>query len=255
MDNILSCVSVLDFEDPLIALATALEELYRFSPIPTTTYNRPLMMVGPPGSGKTLAVAKIAARSVMNGLNIGVLSTDTVRAGGIEQLQAFTKLLDVPLEKASTPQNLMHGCNEFMYDADQIVIDSAGINPFDPNDLKNVAKMMESVGAQGILVMPAGIESEEAAEMAKLFSSIGVTHILPTRVDIARRMGNLLAAAHQGDLAFCDVSNTPKVAQGLIPLSPRTLAQLLIPDYRKSKASDRMGAQAPRQPQRKRYME
>lgn len=255
MDNILSCVSVLDFEDPLTALAAAIEELYRFAPIPTTSHNQPLMMVGPPGSGKTLAVAKIAARSVMNGLNVGVLSTDTVRAGGIEQLQAFTKLLDVPLEKASSPQGLMHGCNEFMYESDQIIIDSAGINPFDPNDLKTLAKMIETVNAQAILVMPAGVESEEAAETARLFSSIGVTHLLPTRVDIARRMGNLLAAAHQGDLVFCDVSNTPKVAQGLIPLSPRTLARLLIPDYRKSQASDRLTPQAARQTQRKRYME
>ncbi len=246
MDNILSCVSVLGFDNPVQALSAALEELYSFSPIPITPHSKPLMMVGPPGSGKTLAVAKIAARSVMNGLNVGVLSTDTIRAGGIEQLQAFTKLLDVPLEKSSNPQSLMHSCSAFMQDRDQIIIDCAGINPFDPEDLKAAAKMIEAAQAQAILVMPAGIESEEAAETARMFSSIGVTHILPTRIDIARRMGNLLAAAHQGDMAFSDVSNTPKVAQGLAPLSPRTLARLLVPDYRNEQASDIMSRKAQR---------
>jgi len=86
MDHVLSCATVVGLDSSGIALMAAIEHLFQFKPMPTQGYGKAMMMVGTPGSGKTLAVAKMAARGAMNGLRVGVVSTDTVRAGGIAEL-------------------------------------------------------------------------------------------------------------------------------------------------------------------------
>ena len=50
-----------------------------------------LMLIGPPGIGKTLTIARIATRLAMQKQPLTVVTTDNKRAGGIEQLQAFTR--------------------------------------------------------------------------------------------------------------------------------------------------------------------
>ncbi len=234
MDNIISCATVMGFDDLKTALICTLEQLYSYTPLPVTAFNKPIIMVGPPGAGKTLAVAKMAARGVMNGLDIGVISTDTMRAGGVEQLQAFTNLLKIKLQKANSPQDLRFISNDMMQSYDQVIIDTSGLNPFDKDDVKILAKLIGAADMRAVLVLPTGIDADEAGEMARVFAAIGATEILPTRVDIARRLGSMLAAAHHGNLSFCDVSNTPKVAQGLMPITPKYLSQLLVPRLNKA---------------------
>ena len=229
MDHMISCATVMGYDDIGIALVSTIEELFKFAPLPTGRSNKPVVMVGPPGSGKTLAAAKLAARGTLNGLNVGVISTDTVRAGGVEQLQAFTNLLKINLQKATSPQELRSIAEDLSREKDQVIIDTSGLNPFDKDDVRIIARLIGAIDCAPSLVLNAGIDADEAGEIARVFATIGVRSMISTRVDIARRLGNLLSAAHQGGLAFADFSNTPKVAQGLNGLSPRGLAELLMP--------------------------
>lgn len=241
MDQIISCATVIGLEQPGIALIAAIEHLFHFRPLPTSTHKKPIMMVGPPGSGKTLATAKMAARAVMNGLKVGVITTDTVRAGGIEQLSAFTKLLRIDLQKAETPKDLVQAI-EKLTDCDQILIDSRGTNPFNAEDVKTTAKLISADNIEPYLVLPAGGDAEEAGEIARAFAALGAHSLISTRLDIARRLGSLLSAAHHGNMAFSDVSTTPKVADGLYSLTPKTLAKLLMPTaYREQKPARKTG--------------
>ena len=77
--------------------------------------------------------------------------------------------------------------------------------------------------------------------MARAFASIGAQSILGTRIDMARRLGGLLSAAHHGGLSFCNISTTSRVADGLDALSPQSLAGLLMPGKR---AASQAGAGA-----------
>jgi flagellar biosynthesis protein FlhF len=228
MDHILSCATVVGFDQPGVALVAAVEHLFNFNPLPLNRQKKPIMFVGPPGSGKTLSVAKAATRAAMNGLNVGVISTDTVRAGGIEQLAAFTKLLQVDLKKADSPASLRAQI-EALAGSDQIFIDTSGINPFNPEDVKTLARMMGGGEVTPVLVLPAGIDAEESGEMARVFATIGVGLLMATRIDMARRLGGVLSAAHHGGMSFTDAGNTPKVADGLLSLNPKILSKLLMP--------------------------
>ncbi len=229
IDQVVSCASVMGLDEPGVALIAAIEHLFTFKPLPIAAVKKPLMLVGPPGSGKTLGVAKLAARGAMNGLNIGVISTDTIRAGGLEQLEAFTRLLDIKLKKAANAGELKALTDQMAEAHDQVIIDTSGLNPFHPEDVKILARLIVSVQARPVLALPGGIDADESGEMARVFSAIGVSEVLPTRIDIARRLGGILAAAHHGSLSLSDYSNTSMVAQGLAPLNPKTLSRLLMP--------------------------
>lgn len=228
MDNIISCATVVGLDDPGQALTAAIEHLFQFQPLPAGKSAKAQMIVGLPGAGKTLAVAKMAARGAMKNLKIGVVSCDTVRAGGVEQLGAFTKLLNIDLKRASDPAELKTAIQS-LQGCDQILIDTPGINPFNRDDVKSLARLMNAGPIEAHLALQAGTDTEECTELARIFSTIGVHSMIPTRIDIARRLGGLLAAAHSGNLAFTDGSNTPKVASGLFSLSPQVLSRLLMP--------------------------
>jgi flagellar biosynthesis protein FlhF len=161
-------------------------------------------------------------------MRIGVVTCDTVRAGGVEQLKAFTDLLKVPLKKANGAAELRKVLSE-MDGFDQILIDTPGINPFDKEQVRKLARLLAAADMQSYLVLPGGTDTEESSEMARVFSAVGVYGIIPTRIDIARRLGGILSAAQHGNLVFSDVSNTPKVAEGLNALTPKTLSRLLMP--------------------------
>lgn len=228
LDQVVSCANLMGLSEARQTLTNALNELYHFSPLPTSKAQKPFIVMGPPGAGKTLAVAKMAARATMEGLNVAVITTDTVRAGGKEQLEAFTKLMRINLQIADSPKALkeqLMRCRK----ADQILIDTASTNPFDTNEIKILAKMIGVTEMNTLFVLPAGTHADEAGEMARIFATIGARYLLPSRVDVARRLGSLLSAAHQGGLTFTDVSTTAKVAEGLTPLSAKKLTQLLMP--------------------------
>lgn len=241
MDQIISCAMVIGMERPAIALTAAIEHLFAFKPMPRKAARNPLMAVGVPGSGKTLVIAKLAARAAMDGLSACVITCDTVRAGGVEQLEAFTRLLKIPLHKTNNPAELKAMLADMRGRFDQILIDTPGVNPFAADDIKSTARLIGAADVDPFFVLAGGSDAEESGEMARAFSSIGVNMIVPTRVDMARRLGGILTAAHHGGMSFAEAGNTPKVADGLMTLSPEKIAALLMPAafMRKAAPQDR----------------
>tara|TARA_R110002094_G_scaffold145989_4_gene135207 strand:- start:263 stop:1357 length:1095 start_codon:yes stop_codon:yes gene_type:complete len=227
-DQVISCATVLGMSDPYLALSSAIEHLFTFKPIQARPLKKPIMLVGAPGVGKTLTSAKLAARAVMNNLSAAVITTDTLRAGGIEQLQAFTRILKVPLIKATSPAALAKAIDQSK-GLDQIIIDTGGANPFNKDDMKTLALLAAAADIEPILVMGAGADANESGEIARIFSTMGVRRMVTTRLDVARRLGGLLNAAHEGGLSFAEMSDTPQVADGLLGLSPKKMSKILMP--------------------------
>lgn len=210
------------------ALGSALDDAYAFRPLPLVPA-RPLMLIGLPGAGKTVTIAKLAARAVLSGSALTLITCDTVRAGGISQLAAFTELMRQPLLAADQPAELASRVAQASAKG-PVLIDTPGINPFDAQELDQLKRLIAAAGAEPVLAMAAGGEAAEAAEAATAFASAGATRLLATRLDTARRYGGLLHAALEAGLRFSDVSIAPSVARGLHPLDAAHLARLLLRD-------------------------
>ncbi|WP_207455121.1 GTPase [Azospirillum sp. SYSU D00513] len=233
-EQLIDAAAGLDTDDPRLALGAALDSVYTFNPLPDgRRMDRPLMLVGPPGAGKTLLAAKLAARAMFKNRSVGVITTDTVRAGGVAQLSAFTRLMNIKLVTVEDPDALA-GAFAVNNGTDLVIVDTAGRNPFDDGDMDELKALLSAGEAEPVLVLPAGIDALEATDMAQSFRSVGVRRMIVTRVDMARRYGSLLCIAHRARLSFCDISVSAKVAEGLTALNPVALARLMIPAEEKA---------------------
>lgn len=211
------------------ALGGAIDELFLFQPIVERLQVRPLMLVGPPGAGKTIAAAKILTRARRGGRAVAAITADIKRAGGIEQLQAFTQILAVPFAPVGTAEELIAALPR--QSGTLVIIDTAGTNPFAESEMNEMMELALAAAAEPVLVLPAGGDPGEAAEIGERFAAAGVRRLLATRLDVSRRLGGLLAVADAGQLAFADVSVNAEVASGLAPINPLSLARLLTPDF------------------------
>ncbi len=202
-------------------LETALASLFRFAPLPIG--RQPLLLVGPPGAGKTLAAARLATRLVLAGTPPCIITADGRRAGAPEELAAYTRLLGIPLTVANEPATLLRTLRR-AGDA-PCIIDSAGTHPFAPVELDALAALAAAADATIVLVLPAGHHPEEAGEQAAAFAGIGARHLLASRLDLSRRLGSLVTAAAAG-LDFTEAGTGPGIAD-LVPLTPALLATRL----------------------------
>ncbi|MGE5515388.1 MAG: GTP-binding protein [Bacteroidota bacterium] len=229
LERLTNAARTADLSDPTLACAAALEAGFTFACLPEHAAPRPFMLVGPPGSGKSIAAAKLAARSVLKQRHVGVITCDNLRAGATEQLAAFTRILEIDLVKARGPESLRRAVEAANGAFDLMLIDSPGLNPFRQTDLDYLTELVEAADVEPILVMAAGGDAIEAGEVAESFATIGATRLFTTKLDTTRRLGGMLSAAELGQLALCDVSASPHVASGLAPISAMSLARLLLP--------------------------
>lgn len=213
--------------DPTLALAAALDSHHTFRALPGYGGGRALMLVGPPGGGKTVTAAKLVARALVAGKTAGLITTDTVRAGGVEQLSSFATLMGIEVRTAEDSAAL-GAAARMLADRDLVVIDTTGADHHSESELNGLQALATVAGAEPVLVMPAGLDDEEAAEIARAFARIGAACLVVTRVDLARRLGASLAAADAGRLALAELGVTPELLDGLTPLNPVALARLLL---------------------------
>lgn len=224
---------------PALALAAALESAFDFLPlgkrggriVTDEGLRRATLLVGPPGAGKTVTAAKMAARAARAGNGVRLISVDTLKTGGMEHLNALAEALGIGMRfagDASELAALVAGST-----GDVSIIDTAGINPFDSVDADHLAAMIAEADVEPILVMPAGLDHVDAVETAHAFAKLNCRRMIITRVDMTRRLGSVLEAAYQAGLAFADVSVSPEIigrnGGGLGTLNPVALARLMLP--------------------------
>ncbi len=207
---------------PALRAGQALEGLVRFAPL---AVEAPVLLAGPPGAGKTLTLAKLATRLVLAGRAPMIVCADGQRAGAAEQLLAFTRVLGLGVVAASQPSAL-HRTLAHRPAGAPMLIDTPGIDAFDPDAMAHITALAGIAGATIVAVLPAGQHPEEAGEVAARFAAAGARLMIATRLDQTRRLGAVLAASQAGlALAEAGISSSP--ADGLVPFTADFLAARL----------------------------
>jgi flagellar biosynthesis protein FlhF len=211
--------------EPAAALAQALGARFRFAPLALPP-GRPLVVVGPPGAGKTVALVRLAAQALVAGHAVRVVTVDGSRAGAVAQLTTLLQPLRLTPDVVAGSAELASAVGT----TDELtvpLIDTTGINSFQGRELVALAELLHASRAEPVLVLPAGLDGEDAIEIAGNFAAIGARRMIVSKLDSARRLGSVLAAADLG-LAFAGVGLGREIGAGTTALSAGGLARVLL---------------------------
>lgn len=229
--RLLATAAGLEGGSPQQALTAALRAQFGFQPLTDRKPAKPILLAGLPGAGKSSTLAKLAARAKVSGLAATAITCDLAKAGAIEQLATYAKALEIPAYRAKDAATLRKAVAKADA-AGAILIDTLGTNPLKAGDLAQLRELADAAGAEIVLVMAAGGDAVESAELAAGYAEAGATRLVATKVDVARRYGGLLAAAEAGRLAFAGVGTSPEIASGLGTLRADQLCRLILPASR-----------------------
>ncbi|HEV2673849.1 MAG TPA: hypothetical protein VGV37_04860 [Aliidongia sp.] len=205
--------------DALHLLESGLKALLKFSGLPQAGRTR-LLLIGPPAAGKTTLIGKLAARGTTPVAR--VLTTDIDRPGGVGQLAEFVSVLGID------PEQIDLAAPDVSVPATgPLLIDTAGLDAADTAGFAALGRLALQTSTEPVLVLPALLDAGEARLFAESALAIGAKRVIVTRLDIARRLGALLAAADAG-LAISAGSITQHFAFGLKPLSATVLAHHIL---------------------------
>ncbi len=237
-DALVAAASALGHDDALAALAHAFEVRFTFEPVPLHPQS-PVMLVGLPGSGKTVTMAKLAANALIGGGAVDLITTDVARAGAAVQSEAYGKLLDTSVRPAANLDELsllLDGRAETR-NAKTCFIDTTSINPFDRSEFAALKRLTGgarlAANVEPLLVLSAAGDALVLSEAAAEFAQLGVRRLIATQLDIARRLGAILTAADRNGLALAQLSVTPYLARGLASMNPLVCARLILGTHEK----------------------
>ena len=161
-----------------------------------------IMFVGVNGSGKTLAIAKIATLLKKHGKSSVMAAGDTFRAGAIEQLSIHADKVGVKIVK--------HGSGAdpaaVAYDAidhakakhkDVVLLDTAGRVQTNINLMDEMAKIKRVAKPSMIIFVGDALSGNDAVEQAKRFNEVvGIDGVILTKVDTDAKGGSALSVAY-----------------------------------------------------------
>jgi flagellar biosynthesis protein FlhF len=208
------------------SLTEALVDVVTFDNLPLGPNQRPIMFTGTPGAGKTLTTVRLATRMVMSGTLPMVITTDGKRAGAVEQLAAFTRVLGLPLLVATHPISLARTLTQRQNGA-PVLIDTVGADAREPDQAAELKHLATAVDADIAFVLPAGLDAAEAADLAVANAACGARWLIATRLDLAHRLGSVVAAAAACRLPLTEAGVGAGAADGMVSFSPALLAERL----------------------------
>ena len=221
--------SGVQFTDPEDAIAEGISRLVACDPI-LPRLDRDIILVGPPGHGRTATAAKLTRRAAVARAEVMPIAADLDGTAGGAQLAAYLELEQDQIRVVRTPEDLFGTLRTLRNENRRCVIDLPAINPFDDDDMASLQDLVAAIRAEPVLVMSAEGHPEDQAEAAKSFARAGVKRAVLTKLDVVRRRGGAIAALSSAGIAFSHLAVTPFIGGGLVPAAPSRLAALLMED-------------------------
>ena len=146
-------------------------------------------LVGPTGAGKTTTAAKLAVKHrAFGGARPGLLTIDTYRVGGMEQLATYADLASVPFEVVYEPQEVAAAMKRLSAECDVVIIDTPGRSPASAELTERWRTLLDALKPDEVhLVLPASLRPDLAFDIGRGYRStrehVGATHLLLSKLD------------------------------------------------------------------------
>lgn len=151
-------------------------------------------LMGPTGVGKTTTTAKLAARFVLRhgASRVALLSTDSYRIGGHEQLRIYGKILGVSVHAVKDAQDLSLALND-LREKHVVLIDTIGMSQRDRAVSEQMA-MLHAVGPsiKRLLLLNAASNGKTLDEVVGAYRDANLAGCILTKIDEAASVGHAM---------------------------------------------------------------
>ncbi|HEY9099626.1 MAG TPA: flagellar biosynthesis protein FlhF [Thiobacillus sp.] len=174
-------------------------------------------LMGPTGAGKTTTTAKLAARFVVRhgAEKLALLTTDSYRIGGHEQLRIYGKILGVTVHAVRDAADLRLALSE-LRNKHTVLIDTVGMSQRDRAVAEQV-EMLTQAGKQikRLLLLNATSHGETLNEVVQAYQASGLDGCILTKVDEAASLGPALDCAIRHELNVHYLATGQRVPEDL----------------------------------------
>ncbi len=170
-----------------------------------TPPNRIMCLVGMSGSGKTSVCAKLASfYAITLEKKVVWICADTVRTGAISEARTYADTLGIELHLVYTPDE-MSAAVAAHPEADLILIDTPGCNPFQEDRVVELASFLTRAPGRAIFLVAAATTKEgDLRQAIASFGPLNLKGLIFTKTDETSTLGSIynLACRSQAPIAF-----------------------------------------------------
>lgn len=175
-----------------------------------------VMLVGPPGAGKTSTLVKLAVRyGVQRQRKTQILSTDCLRLGAAEQLAAYARIIGAACDHSFSVralENNLANCG----DADLVLIDTPGLSPATGEEASEWAAFASKTPNLCVhLVAPATLTARATQRIRERFDAFGPARLILTHVDECGGYGPVLEHSARTRLPVSFLSTGQQIPEDL----------------------------------------
>jgi flagellar biosynthesis protein FlhF len=195
--------------------------------IVAASVGRVVALVGPTGVGKTTTIAKLAARAALvDRRSVALVTLDTYRVGGEQQMRVFADLIGIPLHLCADPAELTDKIDQ-LENHDLVYIDTAGRSP---RDLPAIAALQHAL--HGIdelevhLALALDTPPTSIDGICARYRPVGIDRLLFTKLDEAGDMSQLIEAPARLSLPIAHITTGQRVPEDIEDATTERLLEL-----------------------------
>src|SRR5690606_1163087 len=193
-----------------------------------------IALVGPTGAGKTTTIAKLAARFVAEHgpRDIALVTTDTARIGGREQLHGYGRQLGIAVHEADSDAALIQLLQR-LQDYRLVLVDTAGLGQRDRALASQLNWLRAARNVSTLLVLPANQHYSDLDEVVRRFGPARPQGVVLTKVDETGRLGSALSVVVDHQLPLTWITDGQHVPEDLHRANAASLV-LRLEDLRRA---------------------
>jgi len=189
-----------------------------------------VVLVGPPGVGKTTTLVKLAGRLCLHRrFPVQIISMDNYRVAAAEQLRTYASLLGIGFDALPSASALDTALRQYA-SKELILIDTPGYGWRDFGMAEDLASLLRAQPNASIqLVVSASMKPTDLSRIADLYELFSYNSLICTKLDETSTVGSLVSECWSRQKPLAYLCSGQRIPDDIELASKETLLQRILP--------------------------